>query len=210
MSLRGHRIGKTNPIHGLASQASRDSAGLQVTAARDSLEREADHAASVVMTGADNHPAWSLSRMSMDVPLQRKCSCGGSGACDECKEKAKVQRQAAGPASPGKAPAIVHEVLRSPGMPLDAGTRAFMEPRFRHNFGDVRIFTDDRAALSAEAVSAHAYTVANNIVFNKGRYSPDSDAGRRLIAHELAHVVQQSRASREEPRTQPERGRTGS
>jgi len=84
-------------------------------------------------------------------------------------------------------------VLRSPGQPLDAGTRAFMEPRFGRDFSHVRIHTDVPAAASAHAVAALAYTVGQQIVFGSGQYAPTTPAGRRLLAHELAHTVQQDR-----------------
>jgi outer membrane protein OmpA-like peptidoglycan-associated protein len=87
---------------------------------------------------------------------------------------------------------IVHEVLRSPGQPLDRNTRAFMEPRFGHDFSRVRVHTDARAAESSRAVNAHAYTVGNDIVFAAARYAPETDMGRRVLAHELTHVVQQA------------------
>jgi hypothetical protein len=89
-------------------------------------------------------------------------------------------------------PASVHQVLQSPGQPLDTATRAFMEPRFGYNFSQVRVHTDDLAAESARAVNAHAYTVGQNVVFAAGHYAPATAAGRRLMAHELAHVVQQN------------------
>jgi hypothetical protein len=66
-----------------------------------------------------------------------------------------------------------------------------MEPRFGHDFSRVRVHTDARAAESAEAVHATAYTVGRDVVFGAGQYAPQSEAGRRLLAHELAHVVQQ-------------------
>jgi hypothetical protein len=90
------------------------------------------------------------------------------------------------------APPIVNEVLRSPGQPLDPSTRAFMEPRFGHDFSQVRIHTDERAAESAQAVNALAYTAGRHIVFGNGNYSPVTVAGKRLLAHELTHVVQQT------------------
>jgi hypothetical protein len=91
-----------------------------------------------------------------------------------------------------EAPPIVHEVLRSPGQPLDPVTRAHMEPRFGHDFSRTRVHADRRAAESARAVDALAYTVGQDIAFAAGQYS-DSPGGRKLLAHELAHVVQQSR-----------------
>src|SRR5262249_55583556 len=80
-------------------------------------------------------------------------------------------------------PAIVEEVLRSPGQPLDAPTRAVMEPRFGYDFSRVRVHTDPAAAESAHAVKALAYTVGSSIVFGRGQYAPQSDPGRRLLAH---------------------------
>jgi hypothetical protein len=127
----------------------------------------------------------------------RRCACGGrapgGGECEECRAKRMGLRRSATPtAAPGFAPPLVHDVLRSPGRPLDAGTRAYMEPRFGHSFAAVRIHADARAAESAASVQAHAYTVGRDVVFGAGMYAPDSADGRRLIAHELAHVVQQS------------------
>jgi len=91
------------------------------------------------------------------------------------------------------APPIIQEVLRSPGQPLDPATRALMEPRFSHNFGSIRIHNDYRAAESALAVNALAYTVGRDVVFGAGQYTPKTHAGSRLLAHELAHVIQQER-----------------
>jgi len=90
------------------------------------------------------------------------------------------------------APAAVNEVLNSPGTPLDAGTRAYMEPRFGHDFSQVRVHTDAKAAASARGINALAYTSGNNVVFNTGLYSPDTNEGKRLLGHELTHVVQQN------------------
>lgn len=89
-------------------------------------------------------------------------------------------------------PSIVHEVLSSSGQPLDAQTRTFMEPRFSHDFSQVRIHTDERAVQSAQAVDALAYTVGQDVVFGAGQYAPASTIGKRLLAHELTHVVQQA------------------
>jgi hypothetical protein len=82
-------------------------------------------------------------------------------------------------------------VGRGGGRPLDDGVRSEMEGRFGADFGGVRVHADGRAAESARAVNAHAYTVGNDIVFGSGRYDPASPTGQRTIAHELTHVVQQ-------------------
>lgn len=106
-----------------------------------------------------------------------------------------LQRVAVTPAPVYNVPPIVHDVLRSPGHPLDAGTRSFMEPRFGHDFSGVRIHSDEHAAESARSVNARAYTVGQDVVFGAGQYAPGSMAGKRLLAHELTHVVQQSKAT---------------
>jgi hypothetical protein len=125
----------------------------------------------------------------------RRCACGGSvgptGECDACRRK-RLQRLGRGSAAPERAPAIVHDVLRTPGRPLEPGVRAEMEARLTHDFSQVRVHTDGRAAESARAVDALAYTVGSDVVFDAGRYAPGTDQGRRVLRHELAHVVQQT------------------
>jgi hypothetical protein len=169
--------------------------------------------------------------------------------CNKCrKKKPLLQRSAAEQAGPSVVPPIVHDVLNSPGQPLDSETRAFFEPRFGHNFGRmhvhsiapqasrsdlrvgppddsyekeadqvadriikmplsreqnrpkeasfdlsrVRLHTDARAALSAEAIGAQAFTVGQDIVFGAAQYQPGTKGGMRLMAHELVHFMQQS------------------
>jgi len=102
-----------------------------------------------------------------------------------------LQRAAVNTASQDAAPPIVQDVLSSPGQALDTETRAFMEPRFGHDFSGVRVHTDERAAESARAVNALAYTVGQDVVFDKGQYEPGSVEGQKLMAHELTHVMQQ-------------------
>ena len=138
--------------------------------------------------------AWSPG-FSAGLVLQRQCACGQhalGGECDECKKKQmSVQRKSEGGNTPEAVPAIVYDVLRSPGRPLDPASRDFFEPRFRQDFSGVRIHSDDRAAQSARTVNARAYTAGPNIVFESGQYNPFSASGRQLLAHELTHVVQQ-------------------
>jgi len=92
---------------------------------------------------------------------------------------------------PGEAPAIVHDVVRQPGRPLDPATRGFFEPRFGFDLGQVRVHHENSAADAAKSVGARAFTVGENIVFARGEFAPTSSHGRHLIAHELAHVAQQ-------------------
>jgi hypothetical protein len=172
--------------------------GLRVGEPNDAFEREADRVADEVMAGGRTKRDWSFSKVSVEAPLQRKCACGGSGGsageCEECKEKKTVQRKSAGDVETGYAPLIVQDVLNSPGQPLDAATRAFMEPRFGRDFTNVRVHTDARAAASARAVSATAYSVGRDIVFGTGQYAPGTRRGLELLGHELTHCVQQGAA----------------
>ncbi|MGW6132001.1 eCIS core domain-containing protein [Cellulomonas sp. NPDC055163] len=85
----------------------------------------------------------------------------------------------------------VLDVVGSGGSPLDTHVRTDMESRLGHDFGDVRVHTDDAAHRSAASVQAHAYTVGSDVVFQNGQYDPGSTAGRTMLAHELTHVVQQ-------------------
>lgn len=103
-----------------------------------------------------------------------------------------VQRETTGDARIEAAPLMAKEVLRSPGQPLDAATRAFMEPRFGHDFSRVRVHLDSQAAASAHEVRALAYTLGCDIVFAAGQFAPQTAYGQGLLAHELAHTVQQS------------------
>jgi hypothetical protein len=158
-------------------------AKLEIGAVDDPLEREADRVADQVMRMPDPAPAVSA------APLQisRKCA-----ACEE-EDRKKLQLKSAGGAdlAGAEAPPMVHEVLRGPGRPLDAATRAFFEPRFGYDFGEVRVHANAKAARSAQAVKAIAYTSGSSIVFAAQRYAPHTSAGARLLAHELTHVLQQ-------------------
>lgn len=91
------------------------------------------------------------------------------------------------PAAPNRLPA------RGPGQPLPESERAFFEPRFGHNLSQVRIHTDEPAIKSADALNASAYVMGSHVVFGQGQYQPGSASGRQLLAHELTHVLQQSK-----------------
>ena len=134
----------------------------------DRLEQEADHMADSVIRGRKQAPVLS------------NCSLGALQSDQPNTSSASTN-----------APPIV---LKGSGQPLDSSTRAFMEPRFGHDFGNVRVHVDARAAASARSVNALAYTVGHDIVFSDGAFAPDDPSGRSLLAHELAHVIQQSNA----------------
>lgn len=140
-----------------------------------------------------------VSGLGLHGMLQRKCACDdhslGTGKCDQCSKKneeRKLQRAASETGLLNHIPPIVYDVLRSPGKPLDAVTRASMESRFGHDFSRVRIHSDSKASESARAVHAFAYTVGRDIVIDSPHYAPETNAGRALMAHELAHTIQQN------------------
>ena len=134
--------------------------------------------------------------------LQRKC--------EQCEEE-EVQRQPMeeeeeeetlqAKETPGQTPNTTPDAqaqidgLRGGGQPLPSAVRAFFEPRFGHDFSQVKIHTDDQAAASTRAVQALAYTVGRDVVFAPGQYAPDTSWGQRLIAHELTHTIQQGNAT---------------
>jgi Domain of unknown function (DUF4157) len=157
---------------------------LKVGTIDDSLDHGADPIAKQAMQTSERR-------------LHRTCACGGE--CPKCQTEkrgqgpARLQNNHVGAGDPGHtaAPPIVYELLRSPGQPLDAATRAFMEPRFGQDFSRVRVHTDARAARAARLIDAEAYTVGNDIAFAVGRFDLASQAGRGLLAHELAHTLQQ-------------------
>ena len=133
--------------------------------------------------------------------LQRRCACGAGagigGECDSCA-RAALQRHSHGGGSDAATaahaawPTSVSDTLARPGRALDADTRGFMEERYGgQDFGAVRVHDDAASAASARDVDAHAYTVGSHIVFGAGQYQPATDGGRHLLAHELAHTVQQ-------------------
>ncbi len=189
----------TDPPYGSSSRGTaRAPRSLQpklvIGSVRDPLELEADVAADRVMRMNDH--AATLTHGS-DAKVQRKCDTCQCAACQQEREKDEPRTLARAKSAHGSAldsaaaPDIVEDVLHSPGQALDAPAQAFFEGRFRRGFGDVRIHTDRRAAESARSVGALAYTVGRDIVFGSDQYNPDTAAGRRLLAHELAHVEQQ-------------------
>lgn len=156
-------------------------------------------------SAAQRTPSVTASRAGL---LQRKCACGRTpgptGECEACR-KTRLHRKASHLSAGASAkeepstlnsqqsevPPVVHEVLQSPGRPLDRETRAFMEPRFGHDFSQVRVHSDAQAEESARALNANAYTVGRHIILNRTNAFEGSAAEQQLFAHELAHVVQQ-------------------
>jgi hypothetical protein len=141
------------------------------------------------------------SRQSLGRPLlQRQCACGsraesGGGACSGCAEKEGLLQLHSSNTQTSQVPTVVYDVLSTPGQPLPAESQDFMGARFGYDFSGVRVHSDMTAQRSAKATNAEAYTVGRDIVFALGRYNPDTTPGQKLLAHELAHVVQQDSAT---------------
>jgi hypothetical protein len=136
-------------------------AKLKVSSPGDAYEQEADRVADQVMRQID--------RTEPVVQMKPSASAAAGGEA---------------------APAVVHDVLHSPGQPLDTSARTSFERRLGQSFEDVRIHVDEHAAASAEAVGARAYTVGNHIVFGDGEFNPHVHEGQRLLLHELVHTIQ--------------------
>jgi hypothetical protein len=121
--------------------------------------------------------------------LQRRCACGGT--CDACRSDPVRRRASTGNLHVGVSQDI-EQVLRSPGSTLDTQQREYFSRGFGKDLSAVRLHSDTQAAASARSMSAQAYAVGEHIVFGAGQYRPETTWGRELLAHELAHVVQQS------------------
>jgi hypothetical protein len=172
-------------------------AKLRINPPDDAYEREADRMSEHVTSGPGHSIAAKPVPISRIGMVQRACACGGT--CANCKDNSEdehLQRKSppAAAANDG-VPAIVDEALRAPGQPLDGVTRVSMERRFGYDFSKVRVHTDSLAERSARAIQARAFTVGHHLVFDAGGYNTHTPSGRRLLAHELTHTVQQGAAS---------------
>jgi hypothetical protein len=119
--------------------------------------------------------------------IQRKCAA--------CEEEDKISRKESTLTPAPVATPSVHKVLNSPGHLMDKSTQLYMESRFGYDFGNVRIHNDEVAHRSSKDINALAYTHENHVVFGTGQYQPHTNPGKRLLAHELTHVVQQQGAN---------------
>jgi hypothetical protein len=151
----------------------------------DPLEDEADRLADRMLA----MPAGAFPALTSVTPTETPGAL--HRACAACEDEEKLHRKAGdGGDAMAAAPPSVHAVLGSPGEALPHGVRSFFEPRLGTDLSGVQVHTGPRAEASARDVNALAYTVGSHIVFDSGRYQPGSTSGDRLLAHELAHVVQ--------------------
>jgi len=163
---------------------------LAISTPDDQYEREADRVADRVMRMA----AGELCAKPAIATLQQACATCENQYQEQTSQGGRQTSRAATRSIAPAAPATVLAVIKSPGHPLEPGTRAFFETRLGRDFSAVRVHSDMAAARSAKAVNARAYTVRQDIVFGADEYAPDTSAGRKLLAHELVHTIQQSAA----------------
>jgi predicted secreted Zn-dependent protease len=157
----------------------------------DPLEDEADRVADRVMRDEDPHDAGANRPMPLRSGVVRRACAGTEDcSCENCSQKRQGHASVSEPLG-DSADRHVHTVIGRGGQRLDDSTQAFMSQRIGHDFSRVRVHTDAHAAESAASIGALAYTVGSDVVFGQGQFAPNTDPGRRLLAHELAHVVQQ-------------------
>jgi Domain of unknown function (DUF4157) len=132
-------------------------------------------------------PAWSASDR---LDARHRAGPGGAASI----RSGPVLRPSQVPAHPVDLE-TASGALASPGQPLAPAVRADMEHRFDHDFGEVRVHSDTAADRAASSLGASAFTAGHHIAFASGRYAPQTPQGRRLLAHELAHVVHGSTAT---------------
>gem|GEM_PF-6745389 len=176
---------------------------LTISQPGDRYEQEADKIAEEVMRMPELRTV-DGSEQAQPPHIRRSCPKCRKKVIEQHDEEELLQTKtisiarfesSANRSSSFSAPPIVQEVLHSSGRPLDKATRAFMEPRFGYDFSHVRVHTDALAERSTRNVNALAYVVGRDIVFGAGQYAPHINAGRHLLAHELAHVMQQGNNS---------------
>ena len=191
-------------------------AKLTISQPGDPYEQEADRIADQVMRMPDREVS-SLSHNPETI--QRTCAACASGQkpCPKCSVDDELQRKSL---SSTITPLIqrkneeleefprgiqtVTDVVRGGGQPLPESARAFFEPRFGHDFSGVRVHTGAAASASANSLNARAYTLEQDIVFGSGQFEPETDNGKRLLAHELTHVIQQNAQGRQSAANQME------
>lgn len=180
----------------------------------DLYEQEADAVADKVMmmpspgnsdiqmSPSANTPGLQMMKDSNNPEIQMKCEeCEDSVQpkliqCqpEEEEEEEAVQAKSTGVAPSGISPNVAANInsMQGGGKPLPKSTRAFFEPRFGHDFSQVRVHNDTKAVETAQEVRAKAFTTGKDVVFASGQFSPETTGGRRLLAHELTHTIQQN------------------
>lgn len=186
------KTAKSNaPVFGKAIQKK-----LSIGSSNDTLETEADTVADKIMSGAESLP----NTAHTGSLVQKKCA-----ACEEEEKLQKkpiaesitplIQRSSVKDSESAPAPSHIENQIgnsQGHGSIMDSETKSFMENGFGTDFSGVNIHTGSEAVQMSRELNAQAFTVGNDIYFNEGKYSPGTNEGKHLLAHELTHTVQQS------------------
>jgi outer membrane protein OmpA-like peptidoglycan-associated protein len=190
MNLTKNTAQPLKPVNSPAQRPPFFQPKLTINQPNDVYEQEADHMADRVMRMADPSAVQNGFFKPATSSVQRKCK-----ACEEEGKHLHRKESSAGEVHSSNELNNYISNLSSSGHAMPESSRKFFEPRFGHDFSNVKIHTDAVAAKSAQSINALAYTTGNHVVFNQGQYSPGTEQGQRLMAHELTHVVQQGGAS---------------
>jgi hypothetical protein len=170
---------------------------LKISQPGDEYEQEADRVAEQVMKMSVLDDSVGPMMSTKEEGIDRKCAVCEMKEEEEEKVNLNISRRAVSTTTAtlegsDEIANEIKDIRSSGGSSLDPDTKKFMEPRFGYDFGNIRIHADEKSARSANSIKALAYTVGNNIVFGEGQYQPNTLNGRRLLAHELIHVIQQA------------------
>jgi len=172
--------------------------GLTISQPTDPAEIEADQIADKVMRMSVDGAPPKTNVSHTPNSIHRKCDACETGE-EEFTKTSVMRKEAFASAAPSPPPAdtspSIKSVINSGGRPLDRETRNFFEPRFGADLNHVRVHTDTSAAQTARSITARAFTLGSHIVFGSGEYQPDSESGKQLLAHELAHIRQAGNAT---------------
>lgn len=162
---------------------------LKVSKPEDASEIEADRVAEKILQMPVGSQKPAVTNPVSSNAIHRKCK-----SCEENEDTIYRQALPSSHTHQSQSPAHVQNAISSGGRPLNQETRNFFEPRLNYDLSSVRIHTGGRAAKSARAIDAKAYTLGNDVVFDSGEFQPETTSGKQLLAHELAHVIQSGKA----------------
>jgi ribosomal protein L44E len=167
---------------------------LNISSPTDRYEQEAERVAERIGAAVDPHSLGNITHSNRASAVQRKCDqCNGISADDGPEQEEVLQpKLSTGGASIEPNARLDANVLRQGGQSLPNGVRAFFEPHFGVDFSNVRVHHDNQAAESARSINALAFTSGHDVFFAEGQYAPATAAGKKLLAHELTHTIQQS------------------
>jgi hypothetical protein len=172
---------------------------LRINNPNDIYEQEADRLSEQVMGMSEPSiavaPFVTSASIDHDRKVERKCQ-----SCEDEDEKLKINRKSLAKVDDNSyitenASREIEDIRNGAGSPIDSLTRTFMQSRFGYDFNDVRVHTNGKAARSARSLNALAYTIGNDIIFDYGKYEPHTTIGKRLLAHELIHTIQNKKGS---------------